>query len=144
MVFGEEILAEKIAEKGLGSLTDWFKKRQDKAEETKQILLALKIGLNNIILHMDLCKEFGHIRYSKFASYLPNDIEHINQLLIKYQSSLNNEIYEMINTFLKYLIEFNEIINSLTLGKGKEVQEFEASIRKSIEIFISGINKLIE
>ena len=140
MVVGEEILIGK----GIDALIKWFNKRKADKELVHNILMELKIAINNVILHMDLCKEHGYIKYSKLQIYLPSDIENINQLLIKYGSKLDLEFYNELQKFLRYLIKYNEFISSLYLGAGKKLQEYEENIRSSIKTFTDKLDELIK
>ena len=93
---------------------------------------------------MDLCREHSYIKYSKLQYYLPQDIENINLLIMKYQSMFDNEFYEELQNFLKYLVKYNEKINSLCIGIGEELHKFEDNITSSITNFINQLNQLIK
>ena len=140
MVVGEEFLIGK----GIEALLTWFKKKKTNKEIVHEILMSLKISLNNLTLHMDLSKEHGSIKYSKLQCYLPNDIELINQLLIKFQLNLDNTLYDEIMNFVKYLVSYNETINSLCMGMGSVLREKENKIRDSVNQYITKINELLK
>lgn len=140
MVIGEEI----IVTKGVEALINWFGKKKEDKQIIYEILISFKISLNSILLHMDLCKEFGGIKYTKLRFYLPNDIENLNQFLIKYQTKLDNTLYTELYAFVKYLVEYNHIINSLHLGMGNTLDEYETTIKTSIDKYVSQIDTLIK
>lgn len=140
MVAGEDYIIGKAAE----AMVVWFNKRKNEKELVHEILLSLKIGLNNIPLHMDLCKEYGCIKYLKLKVYLPSDIENLSHFLIKYQYKLDNDLYDVMIDFIRLLIDYNETINSLHLGMGEILNEQENLILGSIENLIQKINELIK
>ncbi len=140
MVIGEEFLVGKTIE----TLVSWFNRKKAKKDEVLEVLMAFKTGLNNIILHMDLCKRMGGIDYNKLQIYLPDDIEHLNQLLIKFENILGNAFYDEFINFLKYLINYNETINSLYIGMGSELNKKENSIKDFVKKLIKKIDELIK
>jgi hypothetical protein len=140
MVVGEDILIEKA----LDAIVGWYAKKKEEKQLIHDVLMELKVGFNSVILHMNLSKEHGAIKYSKLRGYLPNDIENLNRILIKYQSKLDNEIYDKLMNFIQFLIEYNELINSLHMGIAKEVEEREKIIKETIEQIISKLTELIK
>lgn len=140
MVIGEEILVTK----GIDALNSWYRKKKEDKQITYEILISFKISLNSILLHMDLCKEFGRIKHTKLQFYLPNDIENLNQFLIKYQTKLDNTFYSELYAFMKHLVEYNHIINSLHPGMAGALDEFESTIKTSIDKYIAQIDTLIK
>ena len=138
MVVGEDF----VIGKGIEALISWFNVKKEEKAKVKGILLALKIGLNNIILHMNLCKRFGHIMHKDLQVYMPSDIEQLNNVLIQYQSVLTNELYDEMMKFINFLVKFNEEINSLTMGKN--MKEYDEKIINSINEFTSKIDELTE
>lgn len=141
MVVGEEF----VIGKAIDALVSWFNKKKKQKKEVHEILMAVKIGLNNIPLHMDLSIENGRLKHSNLRMYLPSDIEYINQLLIKYQSLLDCQLYDELIKFLKFLTQYNgKLASAMPMGRIVELREKEVEIKNSIRTFISKIDDLIK
>ncbi len=110
--------------------------RDAKAEEKTKIknaFLSIKMVLNTSILKIELCKEHGFYKPTKLQYCVPDITLDLNQTAILTKDELGIEIYNGLIKIAEYLVEFNEKINSLSLG---------VSIRGDIEELLRGLNEL--
>lgn len=102
-----------VISKLLDGLINWHKNNKSDKEMVKRVLKKLKIALDSITLHMDLSVQYGHLMPKKLSVYFPSDIEHLRQTILENEENLDYELSSELLNFLKYLVEYNQILNSL-------------------------------
>ena len=91
--------------------------------------------LNMAILKIKLCKEHGYHKPSKLQLCIPDIVLEINQVAILTKDVFAIDIYNGLIEIANYLVEFNEKINSLTLG---------TRIEPDVETILSNLKSLKE
>lgn len=97
--------------------------RSVKAEEKRKIreaFLSIKIVLNSAILKIKLCKEHGYHHPKKLRLYIPEIVLEINHVAGLTKDILDIDIYNGLVIMANWLVDFNEKINSLSLGTKTE------------------------
>jgi len=107
--------------------------RTEEKTKIKKAFLSIKMVLNTSILKIELCKEHGFYKPTKLQRCIPDITLDINQTAIETKDELGIEIYDGLIEIAQHLVEFNEKINSLSLG---------VSIRTDIEELLKGLSDL--
>jgi len=97
--------------------------RSVKAEEKRKIreaFLSIKIVLNSAILKIKLCKEHGYHHPKKLRLCIPEIVLEINHVAGLTKDILDIDIYNGLVIMANWLVDFNEKINSLSLGTKTE------------------------
>jgi len=117
--------------------------RDAQSEEKKKIrdaFLSIKVILNTSILKIELCKEHGHYKPSKLQWCIPDIALEIDRVAVETKDILDVDIYNGFTIMTKYLVDFNEKINSLSLGVS--IREDVADIIKTLGDLKTNIEKI--
>jgi len=107
--------------------------RKEEKRQIKTAFISIKAVLNTAILKIELCKEYGHYKPSKLQWCIPNIALEIDRVAIETKDILDINIYNGFTIMTKCLVDFNEKINSLSLG---------VSIREDIKDILKTLNDL--
>ncbi|MFH1151521.1 MAG: hypothetical protein ABIJ14_02355 [Nanoarchaeota archaeon] len=105
----------------------------EEKSKIKNAFMAIKMVLNTSIIKIELCKERGYYKPTKLQYCIPDIALDINQTAIATKEELGIEIYNGLIKIAEYLVEFNEKINSLSLG---------VPIRDDVVELLKGLNEL--